>query len=79
MNLMVRHTSPDGMELHFDLGPFRYPPADIGDTVTVIYDPRDPRNAETPDQMTKGRLSLSFMAASAAVAVFSLALALLSS
>jgi hypothetical protein len=60
VSLLVRHTSPAGAVLHFDLGPFTYPPANIGGTLQVIYDPQDPTNSEIPDRITKGRVSLGF-------------------
>ncbi|MFF2504170.1 DUF3592 domain-containing protein [Streptomyces sp. NPDC058067] len=69
MYLRVRFAAGDG-EREASIGPFAFPPARIGEPVTVVYDPRDLGNVETPDQMTTGRVAL----ACAVLSVVALAL-----
>ncbi|WP_338698657.1 DUF3592 domain-containing protein [Streptomyces sp. Q6] len=48
-------------ELVTSVGPFSFPPARRGESLTVVYDPQDPTNIETPEQMSSGKLAIGFM------------------
>ncbi|MGW3658102.1 hypothetical protein ACWD6R_21510 [Streptomyces sp. NPDC005151] len=75
--LLVRHTTQAGQVLHFRVGPFVYPPAQIGGRVDVIYDPRDPTNAETPEDVPSGKFWLALTALSAGAFLLCLTVILL--
>ncbi|WP_307132690.1 hypothetical protein [Streptomyces aurantiacus] len=57
-NLTMQFTAEDGRELHVKVGPFRSPPALVGGIIDVVYDPDDLSNAEIPDNVLTGRVSL---------------------
>ncbi|WP_406420657.1 hypothetical protein OH809_22735 [Streptomyces sp. NBC_00873] len=71
--LMVRFPA-DGTEWEASVGPFRFPPARIGESLMVVYDPRDLSNVETPEQMTSGKLAVAFMVLASAMLVLSAAM-----
>ncbi|MFI6059124.1 DUF3592 domain-containing protein [Streptomyces sp. NPDC051286] len=68
--LRVRFASNDG-EREASVGPFTFPPARVGESIFVVYDPRDLGNVETPDQMTSGRVALTFIVLSVAALALS--------
>ncbi|GHA30826.1 hypothetical protein GCM10010372_33480 [Streptomyces tauricus] len=56
--LTMQFTAEDGRKLQVRVGPFRSPPALVGGIIDVVYDPEDLSNAETPDNVMTGRVSL---------------------
>ncbi|MFD3378368.1 MULTISPECIES: hypothetical protein [unclassified Streptomyces] len=54
----MQFTAEDGRKLRVRVGPFRNPPALVGGIIDVVYDPEDLSNAETPDNVMSGRVSL---------------------
>ncbi|MFD9906371.1 hypothetical protein [Streptomyces sp. NPDC059063] len=76
--LLARHVLDGGAELQLDVGPFRYPPARIGGTFDVVYDPNDPRTVETPEKVPDGRAALISIGVCALVLLLGLVLIALS-
>jgi len=71
--LTMQFTAEDGRKLQVRVGPFRSPPALVGGIIDVVYDPEDLSNAEIPDKVMTGRVSLPTAVASGlvlALAVF---------
>ncbi|MEU1622683.1 DUF3592 domain-containing protein [Streptomyces sp. NPDC005722] len=75
--LMVQFTTDSGEGVRTTIGPFNFPPARVGGVVEVVYDPREPGNVLTPDNVGSGRVALCFVVGSAATLLLSLALLVL--
>ncbi|MDX3075620.1 hypothetical protein PV364_25100 [Streptomyces sp. MI02-7b] len=74
---MIRFTSDSGEDIRTTIGPFNFPPARVGGVVEVVYDPREPVNVLTPDNVGSGKVALFFVVGSATTLVLSLALLVL--
>ncbi|MEW2399580.1 hypothetical protein [Streptomyces sp. NPDC046862] len=58
--LLVRFPSEAGVSLQTSVGPFVWPPAQVGGVLDVVYDPEDESNTVTPDEVTSGKTLLAF-------------------
>jgi hypothetical protein len=72
LSVQVRY-SAEGSERVAILGPFTFPPARIGESMEVVYDPLDFGNTETPERITDGRFNMAVMVIASVVLVASLA------
>ncbi|MGW9135214.1 hypothetical protein [Streptomyces sp. NPDC055681] len=55
------------------LGAFTFPPARIGESMELVYDPRTLGNADTPERITDGRFNMVVIVVASVILVASLA------
>ncbi|MEU6347306.1 DUF3592 domain-containing protein [Streptomyces sp. NPDC046977] len=75
--LMIEFTTDSGEGIRTTVGPFNFPPARVGGLLGVVYDPREPVNVLTPDNVGNGRVALFFVVGSALTLLLSLGLLVL--
>ncbi|MFI8185294.1 hypothetical protein OG539_41845 [Actinacidiphila glaucinigra] len=76
--LTIEFTTDCGQGVRTTVAPFDVPPARVGGLFEVVYDPREPVNVLTPDQVGNGRVALCFVVVSATTLLLSVGLLALS-
>ncbi|MFE0650043.1 DUF3592 domain-containing protein [Streptomyces sp. NPDC059534] len=70
--LLLEYTPQDGPARQYTVGPYVFPPVQVGGRLDVIYDPKRPQEVSLPERLPKGTRGLVVvMAVSGAVLVAS--------
>ncbi|MGW5864658.1 hypothetical protein ACWFRJ_21070 [Streptomyces sp. NPDC055239] len=63
----------EGSQWVVPVGPFEFPPARVGESMAVVYDPHNLENVEVPEKITDGRFTMIVMVFASVMLVASLA------
>ncbi|MFE6848325.1 DUF3592 domain-containing protein [Streptomyces sp. NPDC057686] len=75
--LLLEYTPRDGPARRYAVGPFVFPPVEVGGRMEVVYDPKRPQEVSLPERLPKSTRGLAIaMTVSGAVVAAGVAVAL---